>query len=198
MPGPEAPRQAAGERLLYAQRAARGVEPGMEAAQPHRWSGKPIPTGMSLGRSRGGLEVVPAGYGAARGGSGPGEPNPRETPAAFAIVRDGPVPRARLLWAAALLLEAIAADAPGDPDAAALALERDLALAEPDRVLFLALIRVALGLSGRRTGHGPAEAALASEVAALLGQVKRSAPPSADPPWPGEPLTQSETDRKSV
>jgi hypothetical protein len=42
-----------------------------------------------------------------------------------------------LLWAAAfLLLEVIADDAPGDLDTAAPAVERDLGLAEPDRVLF--------------------------------------------------------------
>jgi DNA-binding CsgD family transcriptional regulator len=43
------------------------------------------------------------------------------------------VPGAYLLWAAALLLEAIADDAPGDPDASAVAPLRDLGLAEPDR-----------------------------------------------------------------
>jgi DNA-binding CsgD family transcriptional regulator len=51
----------------------------------------------------------------------------------------------------ALLLEAIADDAPGDP-----------------------AVRVA-------------------ELADLLGDVKNPARPAAEPPWPGEPLTQSET-----
>jgi len=37
------------------------------------------------------------------------------------------------------------------------------------------------------------ETALVSEIAGLLADVKRSAPPSAEPPWPGEPLTESET-----
>ena len=41
--------------------------------------------------------------------------------------------------------EAARQNAPGDSDASALALERDLGSAEPDRVLFPALIRVALG-----------------------------------------------------
>jgi len=36
MRGREAARQAAGERLLYAQRATRGVGPEIEAAEPRR------------------------------------------------------------------------------------------------------------------------------------------------------------------
>ena len=78
----------------------------------------PVPSEVSLRRSRGGLEVVPGGYRAARGGSPPPEHNPQDTPTG-----DGSVPRAQLLWAAALLLlEVIADDAPGDLDAAAPAL----------------------------------------------------------------------------
>jgi DNA-binding CsgD family transcriptional regulator len=112
-----------------------------------------IPSGVSLRRSRGGLEVVPGGYRAAREGSQPADRNPRETPAALAPVRDGSLSRAHLLWAAAfLLLEAVAADPPGDT-----------------------------------------EAALISELAGLLGEAERSAPPPAGPTWPAEPLTRSET-----
>jgi LuxR family transcriptional regulator, maltose regulon positive regulatory protein len=104
------------------------------------------------------------------------------------------MPRAHLLWAAAfLLLEVIADDAPGDLDTAAPAVERDLGLAEPDRVLFPALIRVAVGLVERRAAHGAAEPALVSELAGLFGEVEEAAPASAGPPWPGEPLTKSET-----
>jgi DNA-binding CsgD family transcriptional regulator len=107
---------------------------------------------------------------------------------------DGSLPRAYLLWTAvSLLLEVIADDAPGDPDASALTLVRDLGLAEPDRALFPALIRVALELSERRTGHSADEAALAAEVAGVLGEAKRSAPPSGGPAWLGERLTESET-----
>jgi LuxR family maltose regulon positive regulatory protein len=71
----------------------------------------------------------------------------------LAAVRDGSVPRALLLWAAAsLLLEVIADDPPGDLDA------------------------------------------LAAELAGLLGEAPRPAPaPAGAPPWPGEPLTVSET-----
>lgn len=138
--------------------------------------------------------MVPGGHGAARGGSRLVDHDPQERPTALVPIRDGSAPRAHLLWAAAfLLLEAIADDAPADPDAPALTAERDLGLAEPDRVLSPALIRVALGLLERRAGHGAAEGALVSEIAGLLGEVKRSAPPSAEPPWPGEPLTESET-----
>jgi DNA-binding CsgD family transcriptional regulator len=112
----------------------------------------------------------------------------------WADIFDGSVPRAYLLWAAAaLLLEVIADDAPGDPDASELTLVRDLGLAEPDRALFPALIRVALGLSERRTGHSAGEAALAAEVAGVLGEAKRSAPPSGGPAWLGKRLTESET-----
>jgi ATP/maltotriose-dependent transcriptional regulator MalT len=81
-----------------------------------------------------------------------------DTPSpALAAPPDGPVPRARLLRAAAfLLLEAIADDTPGDPDASALA-------------------------------------KLVAEIAGLGGEVKRSTPASAEPAWPGELLTESET-----
>ena len=45
----------------------------------------------------------------------------------------------------------------------------------------------------RRAGHGAAEASLVSELADLLGEAKGPVSPSAEPPWPGEPLTWSET-----
>jgi DNA-binding CsgD family transcriptional regulator len=48
----------------------------------------------------------------------------------WADIFDGSAPRAYLLWAAALLLEAIADDTPGDPDASAVAPVRALGLAE--------------------------------------------------------------------
>jgi LuxR family maltose regulon positive regulatory protein len=138
--------------------------------------------------------VVPGGSGAARGGSRRLENDPQQTPAALAPARDGSVPRACLLWAAAaLLLEVIAGDASGDPDAAASALVRSLGPDEPDHVLFPALIRGALGLLERRAGPGAADAALVAEIAGLLGDASGPASPSAGPLWPGEPLTQSET-----
>ena len=87
---------------------------------------------------------------------------------------------------------AVADDAPVDADAAALALERDLGLAEPDRVLLTALIRVAVGLLERHAGNGRAEAALTCDAANLLGQAHRPAPPPGEPAWPDELLTESE------
>jgi DNA-binding NarL/FixJ family response regulator len=122
---------------------------GREPAR--RWSGAPIAAQVSLGRSRGGLEVIPGGYDAARGGSALVDHDSQETSAALAAVRDGSLPRTQLLRAAAfLLLEAVAEDLPGDP-------------------------------------------ALLAELAGLLADVKRSAPPPAEPLSPNEPLTQSET-----
>jgi LuxR family transcriptional regulator, maltose regulon positive regulatory protein len=164
---------------------------------PHRWSAEPIDSGVSRCRSRGGLEVVPdsevvPGSSAARGGPRPLERNPQETPTA--PVRDGSLPRAHLLWAAAaLLLEMIADDAPGDSGASMLDLARDLGLAEADRVLFPAWIRVTLGLPGPPAGHGTAGAALAYEVANLPGEASGPAPPPSEPAWPGGPLTEGET-----
>jgi LuxR family transcriptional regulator, maltose regulon positive regulatory protein len=176
MPGREAARQAAGERLRCAQRGPAGLGSGVEAAKPHRRSGEPIPSERS--RSRGGLEVVPGGYGAARGRSRRPEHNPQQTAAALAPVRDGSVPRACLLWAAAALLLELIADDASD---------------EPDRIVFPALIRDALGLLERRAGPAAAEAALLAELASLLGDAGGPASPSAEPLGPGEPLTQSET-----
>ncbi len=46
MPGSEAARPAAGERLLYAQRGSRGVGQGIETAEPPRWSRAPIASGI--------------------------------------------------------------------------------------------------------------------------------------------------------
>ena len=190
----EAARQAAGERPRYAQRGTRGVRPEIEAAKPHRRGGEPLATGMSRYRSRSRLEVIPGGYDPARAGSRLPEHNPPETPTALPPTLDGTAPRAHLLWAAAaLLLEAIADDAPGDPDAFALPLERDLGLAEPDRVLSPALIHVALGLLERYAGPGASKAALISAVADLFGEVSAPAPPPGEPGRPGEPLTASET-----
>jgi len=120
----------------------------------------------------------------ARGGSLP-EHDPPETLAALA-------PRADLLRAVAALLEVIADDAPGDPDAA-VASEHHLGLAEPDRVLVPALVRAASGLHERHAGRPAAETALVPEMADLPGAATGAAPSPGEPAWPGEPLTHSET-----
>jgi Bacterial regulatory proteins, luxR family len=132
MHGREAAPQAAGGRLRYAPQAAGSAGAGAGAAEPHRWSAAPVPAEVSLRRSRGGLEVVPGGYHAARGGSPPPQHHPPGILAAPA--RDGSVPTAHLLWAAALLLlQVIADDPPGDPDAAALVAELADLLGEAPR-----------------------------------------------------------------
>jgi LuxR family maltose regulon positive regulatory protein len=72
--------------------------------------------------------------------------DPQQTPAALAPDRDGSVPRAYLLWAAAaLLLEVIGDDASGDPDAPAAALVRGL-------------VAELAGLPGEVNESGPASA----------------------------------------
>ena len=119
---------------MFTQQRPRSAGPGVQAAEPHRWSAAPVPAEVSLRRSRGGLEVVPGGYRAARGGSPPAQHHPQDTPAVLAAARDGSAPRAGLLWAAALLLlEVIADDTHGDPDAAALAAELAGLLGEAPR-----------------------------------------------------------------
>lgn len=112
--------------------------------------------------------------------------DPPETPAALA-------PRADLLRAVAALLDAIADDARGHPDAAAVAAEHDPGLAEPDRVLVPALIRAASGLHERHAGRPAAETALVPEMADLPGAATGPARPPGEAAWPGEPLTRSET-----
>ena len=119
--------------------------------------------------------------------------NPRERPAALGPVRHGSVSRARLLCvAAALLLEAIATDTPGDPGALVLPLEHGLGLTELNRMLFPALARVTPGLSECRARHGPAGAAPASAVTSPSGHASGS-PPPGEQAWPVGPLTNSET-----
>ena len=125
---------------------------------------------------------------------------PQAAAAALAPVVDGSVPRVHPLWIiAALLLEATARDALGDPDAAGRALERALDVAEPDRVLYPFLIHPAPGLLGRQARHRTAHAALILEVLDLLAGTSRLAsPPGSEEGWGGrqglrEPLSQSET-----
>ena len=81
--------------------------------------------------------------------------DPQAATAALAPVIDGSVrPGLQPVWVvAALLLEAIARDALGDPAAAGRALERALDLAEPDRVLIPFLVHPAPGLLERQARH---------------------------------------------
>jgi len=98
----------------------------------------------------------------------------------------------------ALLLEAIARDALGDPAAAGRALERALDAAEPDHMLLMFLIHPAPGLLERHARQRTAHAALIADILSLLA---RTSPPGADgsaaPPGQPrrlrEPLSQAET-----
>ena len=82
-----------------------------------------------------------------------------QTMAALAPVRDGSVPRAHLLWAAAALLLEVIAD--GARRSGAAALTRCATSGWRGRIARCrGLIRVALGLFERRAGHGAAEGAL--------------------------------------
>jgi LuxR family transcriptional regulator, maltose regulon positive regulatory protein len=118
--------------------------------------------------------------------------NPNEAIAALAPVLDGSAPIPWPGWLAqALLLEAIARDAVGDPAAAGRALERALDLAEPDGALFWFLLHSAPGLLERHARHGTAHAALIADILSLLAG-RKLAPPPAGPRPPLEALSGSE------
>src|SRR5215831_11708463 len=88
----------------------------------------------------------------------------------------------RRCLAQALLLEASARDAAGDPAAAGRALERALDLAEPDGALFWFLLQPAPGLLERHARHGTAHAALIADILSLLAGRKLASPPAGPPP----------------
>jgi LuxR family maltose regulon positive regulatory protein len=143
--------------------------------------------------------------------------DPQAAATALAPIMDGSVPAFPALWmVTALLLEAIARDALGDPDAAGRALEKALDLAERDRVLIPFLVRPAPGLLEHHARQTAAHAALIAEILALLaggngeaaspsqGGSGETGPPGKDsrgglggiaPPerTPREPLSQAET-----
>jgi hypothetical protein len=103
---------------------------------------------------------------------------------------EGPIPGVHLACVvAALLLEAIACDAPGHQDAARRILGRAVDPAEREHVLFPFLIHPARPLSERHAIHRTAPATLISEVEDLLARVNRPAPLSGEPPSGGEALT---------
>jgi LuxR family maltose regulon positive regulatory protein len=98
----------------------------------------------------------------------------------------------------ALLLEAIARDALGDPAAAGRALERALDLAEPDVRFFPFLQHPAPGLLERHSRRHTAHAALISHILSLLAGTSspvagNSAAPPGEPRSLREPLSQAET-----
>jgi LuxR family maltose regulon positive regulatory protein len=118
--------------------------------------------------------------------------NPHAAIAALAPVLDGSAPVPWPGWLAqALLLDAIARDAVGDPAAAGRALERALDLAEPDGALYWFLLHPAPGLLERHARQRTAHAALIADILSLLAG-RTLAPPPAGPPPPLEPLSGSE------
>ena len=125
--------------------------------------------------------------------------DPQAATTALAPILDGSVPAFNAAWmVAAVLLEAIARDALGDPAAAGRTLERALDLAEPDRVLIPFLVFPAPGLLERHARQRTAHAGLIADILSLLtGTSSPGASSSAAPPGEPrslrEPLSQAET-----
>jgi len=137
--------------------------------------------GGDAGQTRVGAAVL----GLARG-------DPHAVTAALAPVLDGSAPVGWRFWKSeAFLLEAIARDALGDPDAAGRAIERAMDLAEPDGTLLWFLLHRAPGLLERQARQRSAHAALIAEIRDLLSGNK-PAPRSAALRPPLEPLSNSE------
>jgi LuxR family maltose regulon positive regulatory protein len=114
--------------------------------------------------------------------------------AALAVLgnQEHPVPEDSWgFWRArADVLEAIARDTLGDPDAAHAALERALDLSERSGDLTVFLLYPARDLLERHAGHRTAHAALVAEIQSLISGTP--APRPAGPPPPLEALSDSE------
>jgi LuxR family maltose regulon positive regulatory protein len=120
--------------------------------------------------------------------------DPQAAAAALAPVLDGSVSAGLPVWlVTALLLDAIAHDALGDPDAAWRVLERALDVAAPDRMIFPFLVYPAPGLLERHARQRTAHAALITEILGLLAGTSRSAAPPGEPQRLREPLSKAET-----
>ncbi|MGW1161535.1 LuxR C-terminal-related transcriptional regulator [Streptomyces sp. NPDC002519] len=119
--------------------------------------------------------------------------DPQAATAALAPVLDGSAPpmEPRGWLVQPLLLEAIARDALGDPDAAGRALESALDLAETGATVLPFLLHPAPDVLERHARRGTAHAAMISEILDLLNG-KRGAPASGAPARLREPLTHSE------
>jgi LuxR family maltose regulon positive regulatory protein len=119
-----------------------------------------------------------------------------DPPAALAALEpvvNGSVPVINRMAAEALLLEATARDALGDPDAAGRALERALEAAEPDGAVLPFLLHPVPRLLERHPRHRTAHRALIAEILDLLAGVSRSASSPEQPVAPHDPLSESET-----
>jgi LuxR family transcriptional regulator, maltose regulon positive regulatory protein len=121
--------------------------------------------------------------------------DPQAATAALAPVLDGSAPAANPGWMTqAFLLEAIARDTLGDPQAAGEALERALDLAEPDDAVFAFLLHPAPELLERHARRRTAHAGLISAILSLrAGQTPEPAPDNTGGRGPREPLSDSET-----
>jgi LuxR family transcriptional regulator, maltose regulon positive regulatory protein len=137
-------------------------------------------------RDRGEVRVAAAVLRLAQG-------DPQAALAALAPVQEGPHPQDYWgFWRArAHVLEAIARDALGDPDAADTALERALDLSERNGDLTPFLLYPASGLLELHARHGTAHAALVAEILGRLSGNLSTSPP-AGPQLPIEPLSESE------
>jgi LuxR family maltose regulon positive regulatory protein len=125
--------------------------------------------------------------------------DPQAATAALAPILDGSVPEVPGVWMiTALLLEAIARDALGDPTAASAALERALDVAERDGSLIQFLLYPAPGLLERHTRQRTAHATLIGDILGLLagsgppGAGRPAAPPPGETRSLREPLSQAE------
>jgi len=140
-------------------------------------------------RQRGELRIADAGLRLAQG-------DPQAALAALAPVQEDPV--AEDYWgfwrARADLLEAIARDTLGDPDAAHAALERALDLSERSGDLTLYLLYPAAGLLERHAGHRTGHAALVAEIRGLLTGTQGRPPDGGPSPSRSEPLLEPLSD----
>jgi LuxR family transcriptional regulator, maltose regulon positive regulatory protein len=125
--------------------------------------------------------------------------DPQGATTALAPVLDGSVSGVHPVWmVTAVLLEAIARDALGDPDAAGRALERVLDIAERDGMFIPFLVHPAPGLLERHARQRTAHAAVIFEILSLLAETSSlgaggSAAPPGEPRSLREPLSQAET-----
>jgi LuxR family transcriptional regulator, maltose regulon positive regulatory protein len=137
-------------------------------------------------RERGEIRIAAAALQLAQG-------DPRAALAALAPVQELLVAEDYWgLWRSrADVLEAMARDALGDPDAAGAALERALDLSERSGDLTPFLLYPASGLLERHARRRTAHPALIADILSLLAG-RTPAPPPAGPPPPLEPLSNSE------
>ena len=177
-------RRIAGPPYLVARTRAMLVHSLVRLGQAER--GEQFLAGLSeQDRGRGELFVAAAGLRLAQG-------DPRGALAALAPIQEDPV--ADDYWgfwqARTDLLEAIALDTLGDPDAAHAALERALDLSERsgDRTLYL--LYPAADLLERHARHRTAHAAMVAEIRGLLAGTGARPPDGGPSPSRSEPLLE--------